>query len=67
MAVMLNMKDAADGFPSHRNLFLNFPPYYQTIAITVSIGLLWHVSCDVFYEQKMSTVVLSAGLALLAN
>jgi hypothetical protein len=46
--------------PSPSTLFFHFTLYNQSVAFAVSAGILWHVSCDVPYEQIMSTVVLSA-------
>jgi hypothetical protein len=46
MAIMLNMTDVDDGFPSTRILSFNFTLYNQTIAHAVTEVLLWHVSCE---------------------
>jgi hypothetical protein len=51
-------------FHSSRALIFYFPLYYQTIALAVSEALLWHVSCDLPFQQNMSTVVLSAVFEL---
>jgi len=34
--------------PSPCNLTLHFPTYNQGVALSISVGLLWHVSCDFF-------------------
>jgi hypothetical protein len=63
MAVMLNMTDSADGHP--RRVSIHYPLYNQTVALSVSVGLLWHVSCVLPFLQNMSTVVISAEFELL--
>lgn len=50
MAVMLNVTDAVDGFSFIPNsLSYHFPLQNRSIALAVSAGILWHVSCDVSY------------------
>ena len=46
MAVMLNMADLVDGFPSPCMLSLRFIMYNQILELSLPAAILWHVSCD---------------------
>ena len=44
-------------FPSRCNIPLYFPLCNQTIALALSAGILWHVSCHVLEIQSKCEVV----------
>ena|ERR1039457_816877 len=64
MAVMLNMTDLADGLTFHSYNFIPFHLYNQTVAIALSADPLWHISCDVPFQQNIHSNVLSAECEL---
>jgi hypothetical protein len=49
LAVMLNMTDTAGGFSPTPRSPIYFSLYNQAFALSVSIALPWHFSCDIPY------------------